>query len=244
MQSKELQRKFFDSLRTGREDNFPEVQHSFYLYHKHLKKKLSTLLINCFPLTQEIVGEEKWETLIAHFLANAATPTEGPLSLCQAFYCYLLAHIPSIKDAAKHLRDVVIFEYILIDLFYMENLPHVNYSLNGNRLESPLVLNPEHRLVCLDYPVFQNTKFLEQKNAHYLFMYRHPTLFTVEFIEISALYYNALQQLAIQPISILTAIENAASACSVNINDVDMHEILDFVTELQEHGAIFGFAFQ
>jgi uncharacterized protein len=150
--------------------------------------------------------------------------------------------MPAFKDVAIHLKDVVVFEYLLIELFYMENRPHSHFSIYGNRLESLIVLNPDHRLVCLDFPVFQNANVLEHKGSYYLFMYRHPTFFTVEFIEISSLYFYALQQLALQPISILSAISKAAAICSIPMEDVDMEELLDFVSKLQEHGAIFGFA--
>jgi hypothetical protein len=242
MHSQELQRKFFERVRNGDVKNFPEVQPSFYLYHKHMKGKLSNLLINSFPFAQEVLGDDKWDKAIAQFLAEYATSSETPLSLCFAFYQFLLENIAKQKNIANFFKDVVLFEYTLIELFHMENLPHVPFDTNGNHLETPLVLNPEHRLLSLDYPVFQNVTSLVHKSPCYLLMYRHAITFTVEFIEISALYYNALKILSKQTISILEAVEISAERFSLSMNDIDIDEMLDFVKELQNHGAIFGFA--
>lgn len=236
MNSNQLQQKFSDYVRHGPRGDFPEVDGTrVILYREHLLKKLSLLLSDSFALTQEAMGMDVWEECILHFLANASASGESILGLSDAFYTYL---ITCKTDHLPYLENLATFEYSLIELFYLEDIPSSPYQLHGNRLESPVVLNSEHRFLCLDYPVFKccGSELVEQKGAYYLLLYRHPILFTVEIIELSPLYFSALTLMAKQPMSFLAAMEQVAHE-----EDFDIEEMLDFFDSAKEQGFILGF---
>lgn len=232
MNSKELQKKFSEYVRHGYTEGFPEVDgNMFPLYHNHLRKKLSNLLSFSFALTQEAMGPDLWERCILAFLKENSASGESILGLSQAFYSHL------IQDVPLYLKNLVSFEYLLIELFYLEDIPPPPFQPIGNRLESPVVLNPEHRFLVLDYPVFKyrGSELIQKKGDYYLFLYRHPTLFTVEIIELSAFYFSALSLIANRSISLLAAMEK------MDHEGIDIEEIVSFYDLLKERGAILGF---
>ncbi len=242
MNSEQLQKKFADHVRKGLVDHFPEVNcAAFALYHTHLKSKMSSFLSSCFPLTQEALGTLCWENKIADFLATRSTPDGFVLSLSHPFYHYLLnckenQHYP-------YLKDLLQFEYLLIELFYMEDLLFPSFQTDGNRLESFLVFNPEHRLLHLEYPVFRQkgVALAQSQGSYYLLMYRHPVSFEVELMELSALYFSALSKMITQPSSLLVSMKQAADCLHLSLEDLDTQEMLHFVHSLQERGVILGF---
>jgi hypothetical protein len=242
MNSQQLQRKFADYVRKGLAGNFPEVNgKAFALYHSHLKSKLSHLLGVSFVLTREAIGPLRWEQVIKNFLETCTVSGESVMNLSQAFYAHFAAKIKN--SHLPYLKDLLQFEYLLIELFYMENIPYPSFHSIGNRLESPVVINPEHRLIRLDYPVFKHkgASLAALKGFYYLLLYRHPTLFTVELIELSALYFSALSRMAVQPLSLLTAMEEAAHDFDVPAENLDPDEMIDFFASLHAHRAILGF---
>lgn len=242
MDSKELQKKFSDNVRNGCEGDFPEVNgKTFAIYHKHLKKKLSRLLGFVFTLTQEAIGADLWEKCILQFLASQSVSGESVLGLSHAFYTYL-------KDKCKEiqypfLEELVNFEYLLVELFYLEDIPPLPFQPVGNRLESAVVFNPEHRFLALDYPVFkyEGPDLAQRKGSYYLLLYRHPTLFTVEIIELSALYFSALSMMAEQSVSLLAAIERAARELGIPKEEINPEQMFNFFDSLQEQRVILGF---
>lgn len=240
MNSDTLQRRFVDCVRRGAA--FPEIDlGNFKLYHAHLTAKLSTLLSTCFVLTQEALGADRWKRLINQFLSTQSVSGDFVLTLSHAFYDYLISS--QLHRAFPYLKNLLQFEYMLIELYYMEDLSHPQICLTGNRLESLLLVNPEHRLVQFEYPVFREkgASLLEQKGSYYLFLYRHPTTFTVELIELSALYFSALSQLAKRPTSLLAAYLQAAQELGIEEEDLDTDEMIHFFDALHQQGAILGF---
>jgi uncharacterized protein len=239
MDSKQLQKKFSDFIRHGHVGDFPEVNEKMLtLYHEHLKSKLSRLLSGSFTLTEEALGLELWEQYVRNFLANQSASGEAILSLSQAFYDYLIT-----KETPQHpyLKDLVTFEYLLLELFYLEDIPSLPFQPVGNRLESPVVINPEHHFLSLNYPVFKypGSELVQRKGSYYLLLYRHPTSFNVQIIELSALYFSALSMMAKQSVPLLPAIEQAAY--DLNMDQINIEEIITFFDSLHEQGVILGF---
>jgi hypothetical protein len=245
MNSQELQKKFVDHIRKGIIDNFPEVdQNACIFYHQHLKKKLSRLLSHTFPLTKEALDDRgQWEKAVASFLANSSAPKDTPFNLSHAFSSYIFNSLEE-NQGHPYLKDLLNFERQITEIFYMENIPSPPFTSNGNRLESAVVLNPEHCLIQFEYPVFKYkaSELAPHKGSYYLLLYRHKHSFNVELVELSELYFLALAKMAHQPIPLLSALEAAADHLKIEADNIDPAEALDFFDSMHAQGAFLGFA--
>ena len=119
------------------------------------------------------------------------------MDLSRSFYSYIVSCDWIDQEQHPYLSDLISFEYLLIELFYMDDHSSLPFHSLGNRLETPIVLNPEMRLVRFDYPVFKKLgpPRIDSKGAYYLMLFRHPDTFAVELIELSALYFVTPQSI-------------------------------------------------
>lgn len=244
MNSKEIQRRFIDCIRTGNPNGpYGTKTSALVFYHKHLLKKLQQSLESSFPLTKQAMGSKAWLEAVSNFFLTCSTCDETFEGTYFGFSQYLSTSPFATKPSFFYLKDLVTFEYLLLKIEITTDLTLPSFIPEGNRLEEPIVLYPIHHLVHFEYPVFTHvhSQLSQKKGAYYLLIYRHPTLLTVELVELSALYFHMLKKISQEKTSLLTAAHYAASHLDFSIDELDAEEMLMFFDSLQQQQFILGF---
>jgi hypothetical protein len=139
------------------------------------------------------------------------------------------------------LMDLLRFEWLEMELYMAEDLPHPPIKEITNLAQQPLVLNPMYRLLPFNFRVFtQQAKHISAADAgqYYCLAHRHPASFKVIFTELSPLMVVVVEQLA-QGQTLQHMYKLFAEADSA-LNSAQQHGILAGVSGLVESGFVLG----
>jgi hypothetical protein len=138
-----------------------------------------------------------------------------------------------------------------VDLFMMEDR-HVAYTLDGycpnalgaNATNAPLVINPEHLLQHVHYPVhLKNAADItqEDKGDYFLVLFRHPESGQVQYMDLSPALVYLIELLSIEPASIESLTREICSVFNLPINEDVIQPVLEFVSRGLENKLMLGY---
>lgn len=173
--------------------NCAELQRTLFNKMKrdvHLLKKVSEILSGTFNLTHQYLGRAKWDELIFDFIRNDKYSGHSIFDIHLSFYRYLS------RKRDNLLKDLILFEYSIIELFYLNDLPKPSLEPHF------IALIPEHRLLTFTYPIykFKTDELFQQKGTYHLYLFRNPSTFTIEMVEVSSRYFNFLKKISKSPV--------------------------------------------
>ena len=229
--------------RNGEEVHIPGVvQERLPHYRRLVYNIVDGTLSNAFPILKSYISDDLWDEMVNHFFGHHKSSTPLLWKLPYEFLEYANQNGFSKKYNLPYLSDLLLFEWLEVELFMMENLPIPTFKEDGDLLKDIIVLNPEHRLVHLSYPVhkkWQKDQWPERGNF-YLLIYRDLKSGSVQFIEISVLHVLIIEGLKrAEPLSLI--LENAKMLLNVNDGQNLKNAALAFKEDLKIRGFILGF---
>ncbi|GIV29849.1 MAG: hypothetical protein KatS3mg028_0915 [Bacteroidia bacterium] len=194
---------------------------------------------NAYPITTDFFGEEKMKDIVNDFFRHHRCQTFQVWQMPLEFKDYLIQHRNDLIHQYPFLPDLLLFEWMEIEIFMMPDEELPAYSGKGNILKDKLILNPEMQILNLQYPVhiYHPKKIQENLRGNYfVLMHRHPEDKDVLFSDISELSVKVLQHLFDQPMSF-------SELCSqLNIESSALKtELRKFLVKGMESKFILGF---
>lgn len=195
---------------------------------------------NAYPITTDFFGKKKMMQLTHEFFTHVKCQTPQVWAMPREFMDYIQEHRIELYLKYPFLHDLLLFEWIEIEIFMMpdKHLPYV--SEKGNILTDRLVLNPEIQILVLHYPVHllhpKNIK-KKHKGEYLLLVYRHPENKQVIFTELNYFAYQIIKSLNQNPTSISELRDNFANS---NFK-IDDNNIVHFIESALENKIIIGF---
>lgn len=201
-------------------------------------------LQNAYPITQTLLTEEEWMTLVNDFFGQHD---------CQSPQLWKMPFelVEFVENTAYHeklgkpyLLELLYFEWLELEIYMGENKPHDRYVTLGDMLKDVPVINPDHKLLQLTYPVhIKNPADLEAaKGNYFVLIYRHKTEYTVNFIELSPFLAVVFSTVNENKISFLNAVNMVANANGINVDDDLLQKVAAWATQLVKDTAVLGFA--
>jgi uncharacterized protein len=191
-----------DYCRTGSYQAIPGVKTPHVSQYRRLVYNVvDDMLQSAYPLTKGLLREEEWDELVQEFFSGHACQSPQVWYMPKELYEYLVQQeIHPLLVKYPFLPDLLRLEWLEIALFMMEDRP-ATCNANGERL----VLNPEHELVHLQYPVhFKEAKRIRgtDKGDYFLVMFREPDSGDVQFMQLSPALARMIELLEEKPMSI------------------------------------------
>jgi len=143
-----------------------------------------------------------------------------------------------------HLSEYTMyFEWIEIDVHTMKDEEIPAFDEQGDLLESPVIINPEYRLLHLQYPVHKMpaADLVQNKGDYFVLAYRHQDTLSVKFFELSALFGVVFEILANNSVNARTALSSAAEMFNIEDEQELIQNSLPFLNDLVAQGIILGF---
>ena len=200
--TRHYQSSLADYCRTGDYQAIPGVKTAHVnQYRRLVYNVVDDMLQSAYPLTRELLTEEEWNELVQEFFSGHACQSPQVWYMPKELYEYLTqreAH--PLLSKYPFLPDLLRLEWLEIALFMMEDRPAVSGS-KGDLL----VLNPEHELVHLQYPVhLKEAKQItaNDKGDYFLVMFREPDSGDVQFMQLSPALAMMIELLEERPMSI------------------------------------------
>ena len=240
----ELQEKFAEYCRTGIKTDLPGINHKNISHYRRLVYNVvNNTLEQAYPITHKVCPNNVWNDMINEFFSHHPCQTHQIWQMPYEFYQFAKNNDYRLKYKMPFLIDLLYFEWIEIEVHTMPDLPIPSYTLNGSENIDIPVINPEFRIIRLEYPVHLNpiSQVEEKKGNYFLLVFRESDTGKVEFISLSAFYALVIELLSKGIYTLPEMIEEVRKILMKDhIKDLDIN-INHFVVELKRKKFILGF---
>lgn len=187
----EIQELLGKYCKTGEEVVIPGITEGrIHHYRRLVYNVVKNTMNQAFPITVASMDEEEWDKLVHEFFSNHPTTSTQIWKLPYEFYQYHISSDSAGRLKKPYLNDLLYFEWAEIEIHTMPDKNIISYTDVGNPLSDKLVLNPEHEIIQMEYPVHMRAvKGIELKKGNYfVLLYREPGTGHVKFLDLSILH--------------------------------------------------------
>jgi hypothetical protein len=244
LETKHLQEQFATSCLTGINVLIPGVKNeALVVYQRLVQNVIKDTLLQAFPIAVQSLDPKDWNSIVDQFIHNHPCESWAIWKMPYEFYQFVLSNCEYDHKNYFFLNDLLLFEWLEIELFTMEDKDLPAYSTQGDFCSDRIILNPEHELVCLRYPVHKKRypDFNDQQGNYYLLGFRNMGTKEVSFIDISILYAWMIERLSIEAKSLDQLVTEACQLFSISDRTSLQQHATDFFKDLKNQGAILGF---
>ena len=200
-------------------------------------------LSQAYPLTEKLLGVDRFVDLVAEFFAKHNCQ-EAQLYKMTGELLVFFTNNPDHTLLIEYpcLMDLLRFEWLEMEMYMMEDAEMPVAKPDGDWLNDCIILNPEHRLLKFDYPVF---KVAPQElaaypaSSYFCMAYRQPETLKIIFTEVSAVMAAILELMGHG--ETLSTIYKILQSENINLSDTSKHQLLEYLQEQLKTGFVLGF---
>lgn len=242
--TKDIQSKLADYCRTGAltlttEVNQRHVQH----YRRLVYNIIDDILETAFPVFFEFAPDALWDEMVDEFFSGHHCQTPQVWRVPGEFYAYACRQNWKEKFQLPFLEDLLLFEWIEMDIHTMQDEPYPQHSPDGDWDKDLIALNPEYRILTLQYPVHTMPPAhiaAQHQGQYFVLIFRQPESGHVQFLDISVLYALAIEK--IETGARLPALVDELQGIFAFPDKRAAHQhILAFLQDLRQRGFVLGF---
>lgn len=181
--------------------------------------------------------------MVSEFFSKHKCQSYQVWQIAGEFYDYAVKENFAEKYHIPYLNDLLQFEWEEMAVYNMEDRSPGPFTPAGDFLKDAMVLNPEHALLQLHYPIhrFNPLTALEKKGNYFVLLYREQASGRVQFLDLSPWCALLIEQLAAQNATVAGLLEEAPNVFGA-IDPGDLKEsTLVFLNELSRREFILGF---
>lgn len=224
------------SLKGVREDNLPH-------YRRLIRNIFDDTLSTAYPITKQHLDNKEWAGLIDDFMGDFSPSSPQVWQMPRELWEYVSDSGHYLAVRYLFLTDLMWFEWLEIELYMMKDIK-VTSSHEGSLRQDKLVLNPEHKIVGFEWPVFlKSPKKIkdDDKSQYFLVMFRHPVNKSVRFIHVSPVLARLIELLSEYPKSFEELIADLSIDLKATISDEQKSHVEIFLSGLLEKGLLLGY---
>lgn len=230
--------------RTGKEISIKGVnQERVKHYRRLVYNVVRNTMDQAYPLASQILGEDRWNSLVHDFLINHDCQTPKIWLLPLEFYEYIRDHNYSKSLDLLWLNDLLYFEWIEIEVHVMPDEKMPDAKRKGDLLNDVLVINPEFRLIRLDYPIhqFNIDEAIKKKSNYFVLAARDPDKGHVNFFNLSLLHTWIIENLLQENVSIKSLYPKINQIFGIDSETMLTENLNGFLINLFSKKFILGF---
>lgn len=212
-------------------------------YRRLLRNNIDNAMVQAFPIANKVLSESEWAMLIDDFFANHNAQTSQIWKLPFEFYKYIEKQSFAIKFNKPFLNDLLHFEWIEIEVHTMPDLYPEPFKSEGDLKRDMIEVNPEYRLIRLNFPVHLYAAEASKKHAgnYFLLVYRHPDNFEVRFVDLPILHTLFFEKIVNEEMNISGILSEIEAASGSKNKEALEKNMTEFVTAMFEQKVFLGF---
>lgn len=242
-ETSEVQKMLAEYCRNGELKNLPGTNTERIKEYKRLIHNIiHESIAKAFPITLEVLEESEWNNLVNSFIQNHNCQSPEIWKMPYEFYEYITEN--NFQENIKYpfLKDLLYFEWLEIEIYTMEDKDIDIYNKEGDYMNDLIYLNPEYKIVNLEYPVhlYPAKDCPSKKGNYFLLVFRHQESLEVKFLDISILHVWILEKISIEKSSLTTILLEASKTFQADFNTLENHVLL-FLNNMKNEGLLIGF---
>jgi len=197
--TEKYQRDLANFCRTGDYIPIPGVKEkNVYKYRELIYNVVNDSLQAAYPLTNDLLKKQEWEELVHNFFRSHRCRSPQIWQMPKELYEFVKESEDHLQKKYPYIIDLLLFEWMEIEVYMMNDIEPGRYTTLGNFKIDELVLNPEIRILSLQYPVhFKNTIQIAAEDAgqYYVGIHRDPDTGRVHFTDIQYPHVEVIEKL-------------------------------------------------
>ncbi len=212
-------------------------------YRRLFRNNIHNTLVQSFPIAFEVLPKEEWDKLVDDYFATGAVSDGRVWLMAGNFYEFVVENSYAEGFNKPWLNDLILFEWVEIEVHTMNDIPKEHFLNTGDTLNDIIEINPEYRLINLEYPVhlYAAEQAAEKKGSYFLLVYRDPESFKVKFSNLHPLAVVVFEKIRSEGKSLKQIIDEIDALQEVPISDTQKLELQSFVKLMLEEKAFLGF---
>ena len=245
--TEEIQHKLARYCRTGEETHIEGARNSrLHHYRRLVKNVINNTMKHAYPITREVLGKEQWDKLISLFFTQHDPQTPKVWELPYELYEFVKENDIASALNLPILEDLMCLEWIEIQVHTMEDEEIPDFTSDGDLLSDPLVVNPEHELIRLEYPVHKlsASEAGRKKGNYFVMVFREPDSGKVRFVNLSVLYVYLLNRIMLERKPAISFTEDIMKQFNINDKRLLLESLETFLSDMIVQKSILGFVKQ
>ena len=199
-------------------------------------------LTTAYPITRKLLGT-KWKSLVERFFAIHTCENHQVWRMPYEFLEYFRNNEHELIDKHHFILDLLLFEWIEIEVYSEKDITLPDLTDFGEWTTSPIAINPHHRILELDYPVFTKEYSImnQQKGKFYLLIVRNLVTYKVQFLKLSPLFVMAIQNLEVYQYNLLLSLKEVIATIQELSEDELIEESTSTVDSFFKSGLFLGY---
>lgn len=212
-------------------------------YRQLVQSAFIDTLESAFPIAHSVLPTDKWNLLVYSFMKEHKAKSHQIWKLPFELLEYTLQGNWSGKLTLPSLHDLLLFEWLEIDIYTMPDVPLPACTNFGNWETSAIVVTPESVVQHLKYPVHKVavSEANKQIGNYYVLFFRQANTGDVKFFDLSPFLAFVVEQLQEKPRSLPELIGILQETFSINDIEQVKHQLTRFLNSLQKSGFVLGF---
>jgi len=240
----EIQSKLATYCRTGQlEPITGAITDRLHNYRRLVFNVVNDALERAYPIFRGIVTDQEWNDLVNDYFINHDPQDPRVWKMPYELYEFCKENNYAEKLNRPFLNDLLYFEWIEIEVHTMpdEIIPPIQNE--GDLLDSPVVINPEYRLLHFDYPVHNTPaeSLVSNKGDYFVLVYREQENLSVRFFELSAFFTVVFEKMSVGNINGRTALLESGKLFNMSDENTLIQNGLPFLNDLHAQGITLGF---
>ena len=238
------EQKLVDWVRTGNPVNITVTRRDgLKQYRRLFRNNIHNTLVQSFPIAFEVLSKEEWNQLVDDFFALGQVTDGRVWLMAEKFYEFAVENKYAESFDKPWLNNLLLFEWVEIEVHTMNDIPKEHLLHSGDSLNDVIEINPEYRLINLEYPVhlYAASQTAQKKGSYFLLVYRDPESFKVKFSNLHPLAVVVFEKIRTERKSLQQIIDEMDSLQEIPIGDTQKLELQSFVKLMLDEKAFLGY---
>jgi hypothetical protein len=240
----DIQKKLATYCRTGEPVELPGIRSSKIHHYRRLVFNVVKNTINqAYPVTREIINHDRWIEMVDAFFREHDCKTPKVWQLPFEFYEYVKNEDFASRLDIPWLNDLLYFEWTEIEVHTMPDEEIPPFCKEGDLLIDPMVINPEHRIIRLEYPVHRISApaTIDKQGNYFVMAFREPETGRVKFIDLTVLHVFAINKVLLTMSPLARIVKDIKEQFLIRDEVMIEKNLSAFMADMIRQKAILGF---
>ena len=214
----------------------------------HYRRLIHNIFEDCleraFPIAFNFLKGSRWNQMIKDFLAKHHCQSPQIMRTPYEFYLFVKEQFDK-DESYRFLIELFYFEWLEIELHIMPDMPPSEFKLSQYDKQKEIEINPEHKLLLLEYPFHRLPPVQAQKKQgeYHLLLFRCPDTGEVNFLQVNPIFSCIIDNLSKRLLSTQELIDLLVELLEGQIENPEVfaQTIEDFIIDLHDKKVIRGF---
>ena len=242
-ETKDIQSKLAEYARTGSKKEIEGARDNrLHHYRRLVYNVVKGVLDQGFPISKEIMGEDRWNDLVFDFFKRHKCQENEVWKMPSELVEFVDSTDYQKSLGLHYLPELLLFEWLEIQVHGMQDVAVPKTQKFGSDLDEALVLNPYLEIAQFQYPVhLRSASEMEANKGHYyLLIYRETDSHLVKFMNLTGFTAILLDTLGQSPKTLRHALDEMAQSLGMKITSEIEQKAIEFIEKMETKGVVLG----